>query len=343
MRGWKTIAFLAAALTAAAVGVFGGVFPTGPDQTVPFKQILGASQPSTSPARLPGLAIELAFSRDAKQVIARQEDGKIVAWERESGTGRLLAHTTGAFAYCPAGNRLVISNADATVSLSLNDGSFEPIAQGAHDHAAFSADCEALALAIAEKPEVHLISTQNKTTRLITAQPVRHGLSLSLDGHHLAVAGGRYSEIAGHLTTIEIFDLEGPGSAGNLIAYGGGVIGPWTMQSVSSEHGLFLGNEVFGQSGLRRIDPESGTVIWGHNGFESDWVRGLAMTPNGIYMATGDDDGWLRIWDAETGILLAEKQAGQVIQNVAISPDGRMIALALWDGTIGIVPFGSLM
>lgn len=342
MRGWVVIALLAAGLTAAALGTFGGYLSSGRGDLLEVTEVLGAPGDANAQEPLPGLAIHIAFSADGRSVIARQRDGKIVAWNRDDGTGSLLAHTNGAFAYCAEGEELVISNENAAVALSLRDGGFEPIAPGAHDHAAFSADCETLALARANATEIRLLRQTAGDARLQTAQPVRNGLSLSPDGAHLAAAGGVYTQAGTHRTTIEIFDLMRPEPKARLIADGDAVMGLWAMQFEPLGRSLFLGSQVFGQSGLRRIDPSSGKVIWGHDGFESYWVRGLTVAPGGTYLATGDEKGWLRLWDTETGILLTERQAGQVIQALAFSPDGSWLAVSLWDGTIGLVPLASL-
>ncbi|MEM1298245.1 MAG: hypothetical protein AAGH68_03120 [Pseudomonadota bacterium] len=336
------IALLAAGLTAAALSTFGGYLSSGRGDVLQVTEVLGAPGAADAQEPLPGLALHIAFSADGRSVIARQNDGKVVAWDRGDGTGRLLAHTNGAFAYCAAGERLVISNENAAVALSLRDGGFEPVAKGPHDHAAFSADCETLALAGASDAEVLLLREAAGDARLRTAQPVRNGLSLSPDGAHLAAAGGVYTQAGTHRTTIEVFDLMQPAPAARLIADGDAVMGLWAMQFEPKGRSLFLGSQVFGQSGLRRIDPESGKVVWGHDGFESYWVRGLAVAPGGTYLATGDEQGWLRLWDTETGILLNERQAGQVIQALAFSPDGSWLAVSMWDGTIGLVPLGSL-
>ncbi|KAJ8586367.1 hypothetical protein M405DRAFT_703967, partial [Rhizopogon salebrosus TDB-379] len=36
----------------------------------------------------------------------------------------------------------------------------------------------------------------------------------------------------------------------------------------------------------------------------NDWVDSIAVSPDGTFMATGDADGKLRIWDVSTGRLV---------------------------------------
>ncbi|MFK7943810.1 MAG: WD40 repeat domain-containing protein [Paracoccaceae bacterium] len=337
------IAFLAAGLTGLALGTFSGLWSTGHSDHLRFVQVLGAPGKTVSRQPLPELAMHLVFTQDANTLITRQLDGQIMAWDRGTGKPELLAHTTGAFAYCASDHRLVVSNEAAAVSLSLEDGRFEHLAGGHHDHAVFSENCAALALATSSKPEVQLLRSSDVPERLATALPVRNGLSLSPTGDQLAVAGGTMDNTDNVQTTIEIFDLAPFKPEARLVSSSQGVVGLWSMQFENSGKGLFLGSHVLGQNGLRRIDPASGSIVWGHDGFEGEWVHDLATAPGGTYLASGDDKGQLRLWDIETGVMLADHNAGQLIQSLAFSPDGTLIAVALWDGTIGIVPLAALL
>jgi eukaryotic-like serine/threonine-protein kinase len=63
-------------------------------------------------------------------------------------------------------------------------------------------------------------------------------------------------------------------------------------------------------------------------------VWSVAYAPDGQRVASGCDDGKLRVWEAATGKLLAEfEHPSTFIWSVAWSPDGQQIAAALGNGT----------
>jgi WD40 repeat protein/outer membrane murein-binding lipoprotein Lpp len=79
----------------------------------------------------------------------------------------------------------------------------------------------------------------------------------------------------------------------------------------------------------------------------SHWtkVNTLAFSPDGLLLASGADDGVVRLWDAQNGVCLAALPASRTKENyvygqdcVAFSPDGSLLAAAadghgvdLWD------------
>lgn len=58
-----------------------------------------------------------------------------------------------------------------------------------------------------------------------------------------------------------------------------------------------------------------------------------AFTPDGLAVLSGGWDGWLRLWDCETGqVTLAFRASEKPISACAISPDGRYLLSACLDG-----------
>ena len=69
-------------------------------------------------------------------------------------------------------------------------------------------------------------------------------------------------------------------------------------------------------------------------------VNTLEFSPTGLNMSSGHYDGILRVWDINTGEVIHTIDAESVVQSIAYSPDGRIIAtggsyenglIKLWD------------
>ena len=342
MKWWGLLILLMGVGAGIAYSYFGR-FPWQAPM-VAYDYVLGTPGPVSDRARRSDLALHLDWNTQGTRIIARQEDGTVTGWDTRTGQAIAIAQTEAVFAYCPDGDKMVVNIDDAAVMLSLSSGDFERLTGGRHDHAAFSADCSALAIAREDESLVHLWRSDQGAQDIPTAQPVRNSLMLSQDGGVLAAAGGTYSEAQGHRTALEVFSLDQAEADRTVhLANPDEILGMWSMAFSADGSGLMLGSQVYGQSGLRHIATDTGEVRWGRDGFKSYWVRALAVSPDGIVLATGDEKGFLRLWDVDTGTKLAEYRTGQVIQSLAFSGDGRELAVGLWDGTIGVAPVASLL
>ncbi len=68
-----------------------------------------------------------------------------------------------------------------------------------------------------------------------------------------------------------------------------------------------------------------------------DWVRALAFTPDGKFLASAGDDKAILIWEVETGKFLRRLDGcTDWVMSLAVSPDGKQIAAGGFDRTIRI-------
>jgi WD40 repeat protein/DNA-binding SARP family transcriptional activator/tRNA A-37 threonylcarbamoyl transferase component Bud32 len=84
-------------------------------------------------------------------------------------------------------------------------------------------------------------------------------------------------------------------------------------------------------------DVKSGEILFELEG-HTEFINQLDYSPDGILIASTDDDGTARVWDATNGQLLAELANHNVIvQSIRFSPDGSLLAtgdvgnVRLWD------------
>lgn len=67
------------------------------------------------------------------------------------------------------------------------------------------------------------------------------------------------------------------------------------------------------------------------------YVKNLAWSPDSTRLASGDDHGTVRVWDAQSGkLILAQPIHTKDVDELAWSPDGTRIASASWDNTVKI-------
>ena len=146
-------------------------------------------------------------------------------------------------------------------------------------------------------------------------------LAFSPDGHRLAVAGDGQN--------LRVYD----------VATGRAVLRRSTVQ-VGFIDALAYGRRYLAVAGddwtIALTDARTGRpagVLRGHKGPVID----LAFAADGRMLVSGSDDGTIRLWDARTRHRLAPPIGiGMAAHSVAVSPEGREIAFAGADGSVGL-------
>lgn len=72
------------------------------------------------------------------------------------------------------------------------------------------------------------------------------------------------------------------------------------------------------------------TVQVGHSGR----VLCVAFSPDGEYLASGGQEGSLKVWEVDTGRIVYSKPHGGPVHSTSFSPDGKLLASASMDGKI---------
>jgi WD40 repeat protein len=63
-------------------------------------------------------------------------------------------------------------------------------------------------------------------------------------------------------------------------------------------------------------------------------IAALAMSADGKLLVTGGDDRVVTIWDAERGLRQASFRAPDTVTAVALSSDGKRLAIGMWNGSV---------
>ena len=317
-----------------------------PVTNLQYDKVLGEAQQHNSRTPVPTLATHLAFDRAHNRIITLQQNGDLLLWSEDGRFSETLSKDVSGFSYCAVSGAIIHTGVHGVHLLSIGQRTKRNLRPKKYDYVAISDDCGRIALAREDEREIEVLSIDQPESpkKIKTSAPVRNGLTMSRDGAMLSAALGSYDASIGHNTMIEVFDLgdDLEVQSAQKIEMSNEILGMWTMSFSPIGDRLFVPTQVNNKSGIKAFASASGTTQWAQNGFSSYWVRALAVSPNGTVIATGDEKGFLRIWDAQSGTLLAERQVGLVIQSLAFSSDGHELAIGLWNAQIGVVVMDKL-
>ncbi len=308
---------------------------------------LGEKQQPTLDRLLPDVPRYIVFNKNSDKLITKEMGGKLVEWDLKTKEKREIGHLESKrfFAYSSDVNWLLIqkSNDDITLRNLDYDNEFL-ITNGKYDTGSLSIKGFHVVLSEGGKTfqywqlHNHNISTQKSFQ---TSMPIRNGLTLSNNGKYIATAEGTYKDEEGHKTIVEVWNSKNERQPLRVFNTGE-ILGVWNLVFSQDESLLAVDTQNNSKSGIRVWDVRTGRQLLNKSGFEAYWTRALAFAPKEQYtdmdyLASGDEKGYLRIWKIPGGESLIWETYPTGIQALTFSPNGKYLAVALWDTTIQIL------
>ncbi|MCX8075855.1 MAG: WD40 repeat domain-containing protein [Aquificaceae bacterium] len=298
----------------------------------------------------------LAFSPDGKTLASVDVEGSVKLWDVQNmrlvKTIPIRAEFITSVVFTPNGRFLAIA-VDGKAIRFFDVKSEKFIRTIKTDVYSLSFDRTGKTLASGGYSSVKLWDVQSG--RLVRTIKGHNGIVLSVhfspDGKTVA-SGGEDGKIklweastSKLLRTLEghegsVFSLSFS-PTGKLLASGGldGVLNIWDVRSGKVVHS-FTAYEEDGEGGENgeALEEELEEERMSESEEEGDvdyGFLGVAFSPDGKILASGNNDGFLRIWDVQSGELIMATQAheGEAI-SVAFSPDGKLLLSGGADGVI---------
>jgi WD40 repeat protein len=287
----------------------------------------------------------LAFSPDGRRLVSASDDGYLLVWDVEKRS--LLA-------------RLNTKSSAILLSVAYSpDGRW--IAAGGGDHRVTLWDAERFRILAASedlKENVQDLRFNPRDPRLL----------FSLDAGNRVV---RWETTGGHLALRQSFPMDenvttlALSPEGRFLAVGGEKLYVADLEKgalhdlATPKDGKFLGVEFDPQGRLAASDNNRNVLFWEHPiqggppllaANKAGKVTAMALSPDGSWVAIGDEGGTLALWDLRTrqNRCAPIETQQKTVNGLAISPDGNLVASAGENGTVrlwrlsGCAPSGTI-
>ena len=289
----------------------------------------------------PDRPLHLVFDGEGAALFASRGSGAIEKWDLQDHSQSHVWQTNTVFSYIESVNSIITkSELDNVEILDLETQKLVPLTRDFYVHSAADQSGKLLALSIGGRSlEMWKLDKKRLFKRWDTHLPVRNGVAISFDGQYLAAAEGTYDSVANfHHTAIQLWSMKEKES--QLLFNGEGegeVHGVWSLVFSPDASLIAADTQVDGKSGVTVWNVPKGERVFEVRGFDSYWVRALAFSPGGKYLAMGNELGELLIWSFDLQEKVWQAQVGgQAIHSIAFSADGHMVAAGLQDSTIHV-------
>ena len=285
-------------------------------------------------------AIEIRFNNDDTKIITLLNSGKIELWDLKEKTKKLISQTDHVYSYCPNNDLIVTKKNNGIYLTDINSNNNEVLTNGEYKLSSIDKSCKTLALSKGNNiVEIWNLETRKLISIFKTSLPVRNGIAISSDGLKLAAAEGIYHEkINKHETIIELWDIKKNNSE-PVLRYDekekGLIMGVWNILFTDDNNKIIFDTQSAAESGIMLIDKQ-GNTLFEKSGFKSYWMRSTAFNNIRNYLATGDENNNLVVWDLNSKGIAFYTKVGGVVESLAISNDGKLLAAGLADSRIQV-------
>ena len=296
--------------------------------------------PALEPIGHTGGVLSVCYSPNGQRVASGSWDGTVKVWDANSG--ELIADCRGhtfvvdSVSYSPDGQRVASGSRDGTVKVwDANSGELIADCRGHTDQVyivSYSPDGQRVASGSCD----HTVKVWDANSGELIADCHGHtgrvySVSYSRDGQRVASGSSDGTVKVWDANSGELIaDCHGHTDIVNSVCYSPD--GQW-VASGSDDYTVKVWDAHSGEliADCLELTDEINSVSY------SPKINCVSYSPNGRWVASGSDDGTVRVWDARSGELVADclEHTSRVL-SVCYSPDGQRLASGSDDGTVKV-------
>lgn len=294
------------------------------------------------------LVWSVAFSPDGRWLVSTHADGAILIWnvvERQR-VANLSEHSGAVYAvaYSRDGSRIATTGEDSSVIVwNASTGRKATVLIGHQTRGngvAFLPDGKQVISCSFQGPLILWDSAKSMAKRTFSSPTAcmqgTNGFAASFDGRWMATSNGVYDIADGRLVCFFFDRFNNDDPDNNWLRICSQIYG-----MDFSRDGRWLACATVSPDHIGIVDTATWEVIAHVQASDSPFIS-LSFSPDGKFLATGDDDGKVELWSVRPleRIAVLGRHAARV-KAVAFSPDGKQIASSSDDKTIALWNVGS--